>query len=220
MAVSFDAAGGQRVTGQVNTLGFTVGSGSDKAIYAITNVRDDGIEDVDTLTWNGGAESFTEVARSANGDVVMQMWVLKNPTSKTDDIVATGTSDPFAQVLSVLSVFGVDQTADNPNNVIATSDDGNYGIDITTLTVNPFLFGGNCPRNANFDITPDFTSVTEIDDNPSIFSERRAVTSIGTFSLTWTGTGGATRNVGVMEINESAVAVQAKFVNQGGEDLD
>jgi len=212
-AIAFDADGGQIVTTQTNTLSFTVGSGTDKALYAITTIKDDGINKVSTLTWNGGTEAFTEVASSSSSDVLMmQLWVLKNPTSKADDIVATGTSDPPAQVLAVLSVTGVDQTASDPNNVIGTSHDGNYGIAITTLNANSWLFGGIGPRNANFDITPDYTSVLEIDDVPSLFSERRAVTTTGSYSLTWSGTGTASLNVGVMEINESSAAAARTLV--------
>jgi len=201
MAIAFDASGGQRVTGQTNTLGFTVAAGTDKALYAVTTVRDDGTEDVATVKWNG--ESFTEVATSSSNDVVMQLWVLKNPTSKTDSVVAVGSSDPHSQLIAVLSVTGVDQTASDPNNVISTSHT-DYGIAITTLDANSWLFGGIGPRNQNYDITPDYTSVFESDTVAALFSERRAVTTTGSYSLTWTGTGGASHNVGVMEIKEAA----------------
>lgn len=213
-SIAHDAGAGQRVTTQTNTVSFTVATGDDKILLAVTNFRDDGTADVSGITWNGAAESFTEVGSVSKNDIVFQLWYLVNPTSKADNVVATGTTDPHSQLISILSLTGVHQTDPVPTNAMSTTHDGNYGIAITTQHVDSWLFGGIGPRNANYAITPDYTEVFVSDTNASLFTERRALTTTAEYSLTWTGTGAADHGVGVMEIREAGVAVADEPVFQ------
>jgi len=207
MAIAFDTSGNNRDAGQTNTIALTVAAGSNKALVALTVVRDDGTEDVSGITWNT-TENFTEVSSVADNDVVVQAWYLVNPTSASDDVVATATADPFAQCMAVISLTGVNQADPVPTDATGDNDDwgADWSIDITTQHANSWLFGSVCTRNANLDLTEDYTLVSSIDDNPSLWSQRRAVVGTGLYALTWTGSGNADAGLNILEIREAAAA--------------
>lgn len=84
--VAFSAGNtGSGSSSPVSSGNFTVDSASDRVIIVCTAVEDIAAGDaVTAVTWNGGAQSFTEFGTVTNvGAFYVQSWYLVNPTAAT-----------------------------------------------------------------------------------------------------------------------------------------
>lgn len=109
---------------------FNVASNPNRILVCGTAVR--GAVTVSSITWNGGAESFTKINDNQPGsDVRTELWYLLNPTATTANIVIT-----FSGSQSVMggcvSIFNAAQSAPT-GSAEASGSDATPTVNVTTV---------------------------------------------------------------------------------------
>lgn len=130
MAIADRAVGGTAATSSSITWSHAVAGASNRVLYAFFTAFSGG-GDPTSVVFNG-SENFTEIADFLGGsgnDNNVSLWVLKNPTATTANIVATFSESGDLTGCS-LSYSGVDQTTpnDTPQELDAATVDPTHSI--------------------------------------------------------------------------------------------
>ena len=124
------------------TSGFTIGSGSNRAVvFQIALAANAGVLTVSSVTWDVGGtnQAATLIGRANDGaHASVELWGLVAPTSgnKTISVVASGTCDDF--YVAAVSFTGADQTggATTFPNFNSATGAGPVTLNVTSATGN------------------------------------------------------------------------------------
>lgn len=191
----------------------TVPSGSDKGIIILVAIRDSGsTKSVSSVVFNtseSGAIAYDGLsnARKVKQDVSSEVWLIKNPTSTTANVVVTlsGTPSTGAEAVA-LPIAGLDQTTSTPTiAMFDDSDDTNYGGQITTQNANSDIVEITGVRTTGLGtLTANYTGIYQHVALPSIYTERRTTTTAQQYTVDWTGSGTSYMAIILVELKEAS----------------
>ncbi|MGI1661380.1 hypothetical protein ACRDNQ_03980 [Palleronia sp. KMU-117] len=189
MAIAFDNATGNQdsTSGTNHTVSFTVGTGLNRIMFVgICTFNSGGSNKVTGVTYAGVSMTQIGPVVAVQSNEHMTMWYLLNPTSGTNNIVASFSSSQAFSWLAASAYSGVDQAvpeANSSGNGVGITETGT----VTTLTNNAWavMMGFN---NGN---SLAAGTATTLRDSSSFrmgaFDSGGAISPAGSTTLTYTG---------------------------------
>lgn len=127
--ISASASNGVSGVSSLTLSSFTVANNPNRVLVCGTTVRD--ALTVSSITWNGGAQSFTKIDdNQPGGDVRVELWYLTNPAVTTSNIAMTF-SGSGNLIGGCVSLYNAQQTALS-GSVEANGSDSRVTINLPT----------------------------------------------------------------------------------------